>query len=203
MVTLAALVSDLDAELVRQGYKASTMVWYRGCWRRLERFFAARGVEEFSRDLAMAWVDETCGFFDKEQAGTLKPTDVYLFRVAQMLGDYAVHGAVLRRYSRSISRLAGDGVDTVARFQAWLRTADRAGRPCGRTRRWPGSSLRSWTPAAGWLVVTAVRSRRSSPRWRDTSSRPLSRSSVRCGRSSGSPAVRAWSAPPYWTRSRP
>ena len=100
MVTLAALVSDLDAELVRQGYKASTMVWYRGCWRRLERFFAARGVEEFSRDLALAWVDETCGFFDKEQAGTLKPTDVYLFRVAQMLGDYAVHGAVLRRYSR-------------------------------------------------------------------------------------------------------
>ena len=48
MVTLSALVSDLDAELVRQGYKGSTMVWYRGCWRRLERFFAARGVEEFS-----------------------------------------------------------------------------------------------------------------------------------------------------------
>jgi hypothetical protein len=63
MVTLSALVSDLDAELVRQGYKGSTMVWYRGCWRRLERFLAARGVEEFSRDLAMAWVDETCGFF--------------------------------------------------------------------------------------------------------------------------------------------
>ena len=54
MVTLSALVSDLDAELVRQGYKASTMVWYRGCWRRLERFFAARGVEEFSRDLPLA-----------------------------------------------------------------------------------------------------------------------------------------------------
>ena len=43
-----------------------------------------------------------------------------------MLGDYAVHGAVLRRYSRSLSRLAGDGADTVARFQAWLRTAGRA-----------------------------------------------------------------------------
>ena len=57
MVTLSALVSDLDAELVRQGYKGSTMVWYRGCWRRLERFFAARGVKEFSRDLLLAWVD--------------------------------------------------------------------------------------------------------------------------------------------------
>src|SRR5437868_9811189 len=87
MATLSALVSGLDAELHRLGYKDSTLVWYRGCWRRLERFFAARGVEEFCLDVAMAWVDEACGFFDKERAGTLKQTDVYLFRVAQMLED--------------------------------------------------------------------------------------------------------------------
>jgi hypothetical protein len=32
-------------------------------------------VQEFSLGLAMAWVDQACGgFFDKEQAGTLKPT---------------------------------------------------------------------------------------------------------------------------------
>ena len=62
----------LDAELVRLGYKDSTMVWYRGCWRRIERLFAARGMEEFSLEAALAWVDEpACGFFDKEQAGTL------------------------------------------------------------------------------------------------------------------------------------
>ena len=126
MVALSALVSGLDAELVRLGYKDSTMVWYRGCWRRVERFFASLGVEEFSLDLAMAWVDKACGFYGKEQAGTLKPTDVYLFRVAQMLNDYAVHGAVLRRYSRAVGMLAGDGADTIARFQAWLRAAGRA-----------------------------------------------------------------------------
>src|SRR6476620_4986076 len=120
MVTLSGLVSDLDAELVRQGYKSSTMLWYRGCWRRLERFFTARGVEEFSRDLALAWVDDACGYFAKEQAGTLKPADVYLFRVAQMLGDYAVHGAVLRRYHRSVSKLNAAGAETVARFQEHL-----------------------------------------------------------------------------------
>ena len=67
-----------------------------------------------------------CGFFEKERSGTLKPNDVYLFRVAQMLGDYAVHGAVLRRYSRSVDKLSGEDADTVARFQAWLRAADRA-----------------------------------------------------------------------------
>ena len=72
MVAVSELVSGLDAELVRLGYKVSMMVWYRGCWRRLERFFASRGVQEFSLGLAMAWVDQACGgFFDKEQAGTL------------------------------------------------------------------------------------------------------------------------------------
>ena len=126
MVALPALVSGLDAELVRLGYKDSTMAWYRGCWRRLQRYFAARGAEEFSLDLAMAWADEACGFFAKEQAGTLKQTDVYLFRVAQMLGDYETHGAVLRRYSRTVSKLAADDAAAVARFGAWLRAAERS-----------------------------------------------------------------------------
>jgi integrase len=126
MVALCALVSGLDAELVRLGYKDSTMVWYRGCWRRMQKYFAARGIEEFSLDVAMAWVDAACGFFGKEQSATLKPNDIYLFRVAQMLGEYAAHGAVLRRYSRSVSKLSGDGAKAVARFQASLRAADRA-----------------------------------------------------------------------------
>ena len=122
MVAVSELVFGLDAELVRLGYKASTMVWYRGCWRRLGRFFVSRGVQEFSLDLALAWVDQACGgFFDKERAGTLKATEVYLFRVAQMLNDFAVHGAVLRRYSRTVDKLAVGEADVVAQFQAWLR----------------------------------------------------------------------------------
>jgi integrase len=126
MTSVSALVSGLDAELRRLGYKDSTMVWYRGAWRRMGRYFAARGVQEFSLDLAMAWVDEACGFFAKEQAGTLKRTDVYLFRVAQMLEDYAVHGAVLRRYNRSVGRLDGPCAEAIARFQEHLRSAGRS-----------------------------------------------------------------------------
>ena len=116
MATLSALVSSLDAELRRLGYKDSTMVWYRGCWRRMQKHFAARGVEEFSLDAAMAWVDDACGFFAKEQAGTLKPDDIYMFRVAAMLGEYAAHGAVLRRYNRSVRKVDAAGAETVARF---------------------------------------------------------------------------------------
>jgi integrase len=144
MVALSALVSGLDAELVRLGYKDSTMVWYRGCWRRLQKYFAARRAEEFSLDVAMAWVDEACGFFAKEQAGTLKQTDVYLFRVAQMLGEYEAHGAVLRRYSRTVSKLTGDEAAAVARFGAWLRAAERS-----------ASTVRSYGTLAGEFAAFA------------------------------------------------
>jgi integrase len=122
MAAVSELVSALEAELVRLGYKPSTLKWYRGYWRRLEEHFAARGVREFSLDFAMAWVDEACGgFFAKEQAGTLKQTDVYVFRVAAMLDDFAVHGSVLRRYSRTVSKLSREQEHVLAGFGAWLR----------------------------------------------------------------------------------
>jgi hypothetical protein len=54
MAAFSVLVSGLDAEMARLGCKDSTMAWYRGCWRRLERYFAARGAEEFPLDVAMA-----------------------------------------------------------------------------------------------------------------------------------------------------
>lgn len=148
MVAVSVLVSGLDAELVRLGYKPSTMVWYRGCWRRLEAFFASRGVQDFSLDLAMTWVDQACGgFFDKEQAGTLKTTDVYLFRVAAMLDDFAVHGAVLRRYSRTVGKLTAGEADVVARFQASLRDGGRA-----------ASTVRAYGTVAGeFLAFTDTR----------------------------------------------
>jgi len=148
MVAVSELVSGLDAELVRLGYKDSRMVWYRGCWRRVERFFASGGVQEFSLDMAMAWVDEACGgFFVKEQAGTLKATDVYLFRVAAMLDDFAVRGAVLRRYSRSVGKLTVDQAEVVSRFQAWLQAAGCA-----------ASTVRAYGTVAGeFLAFTGAR----------------------------------------------
>lgn len=202
MATLSALVRGLDAELLRLGYKDATMAWYRRCWRRMQEHFAARGVEEFSLDAAMAWVDDACGFFGKEQAGTLKPNDIYLFRVAQMLGEYAAHGAVLRRYNRLVSKLDGAGAEAVARFQAHLRSAGRSASTVRTYGRWPGSSSRSPAPAAGWPAVTPPRSGRSSPRLRATSSRLSSRNCARCGRSCGSPAAAGWSTARAWRWSR-
>ena len=71
----------------------------------------------------MAWVDDACGFFAREQAGTLKPDDIYMFRVAAMLGEKRGARAVLRRYNRSVRKVDAAGAETVARFQAHLRAA--------------------------------------------------------------------------------
>jgi site-specific recombinase XerD len=38
-----------------------------------------------------------------------------------MLDDFAVHGSVLRRYSRSVTKLDAGQADVLARFRAWLR----------------------------------------------------------------------------------
>jgi integrase len=144
MATLSALVRGLDGELRRLGYEDATMVWYRRCWRRMQEHFAARGVEEFSLGAAMAWVDDACGFIGKEQAGTLRPHDIYLFRVAAMLGEYAAHGAVLRRYNRSVSKLDGTGAEAVGRFRAQLRSAGRS-----------ASTVRTYGTLAGEFVAFA------------------------------------------------
>ncbi len=148
MVAVSELVSGLDAELVRLGYKPSTMVWYRGCWRRLEAFFASRGVREFSLDVAMTWVDQACGgFFDKEQAGTLTASEVYLFRVAAMLDDFAVHGAVLRRYSRTVAKLTAGQAGVLEPFRAWLQDSGCA-----------ASTVRAYGTLAGeFLAFTDTR----------------------------------------------
>jgi integrase len=85
--------------------------------------------------------------FEKEQAGTLKQTDVYVFRVAAMLDDFAVHGSVLRRYSRSVSKLNAEHADVLARFGTWLRA-----------ERCAVSTVRAYGTVAGeFLAFTSTR----------------------------------------------
>jgi len=65
---VALPVSGLDAEMACPGCKDSAMAWYRGCRRRLERYFAARRAEEFPLEVAMAG-RRGLRLFAKEQAG--------------------------------------------------------------------------------------------------------------------------------------
>ena len=72
---------------------------------------------------------------------------MYFFRVAAMLDDFAVHGSVLRRYSRTVSKLDAEQADVLARFRAWLRATGCA-----------VSTVRAYGTVAGeFLAFTGTR----------------------------------------------
>lgn len=103
--TISELVKQLEAELIRKGYKESTLNYYRTNWKRILEHFEKQGESYFSESLAMEYVDSKCDFFAKEKAGLLTQNDIYLFRIVRMMGDFQQHGTILRRYNKSLSRI--------------------------------------------------------------------------------------------------
>lgn len=99
------LVNSLEQELLRMGYKDATLNYYRDNWKRIITYFDEHGEQFFSEEAAMRYVDEKCGFFAKEKAGLLTQSNIYLFRIVRMMGDFQQHGVVMRRYQRSLSRV--------------------------------------------------------------------------------------------------
>src|SRR5665811_2522013 len=68
-------------------------------------------------------------------------SDVYK-RQAAMLDDFAVRGAVLRRYSRTVEKLSVEQAEVLARFKMWLRVSGCA-----------ASTVRSYGTVAGEFVA--------------------------------------------------
>jgi integrase len=104
-MTIKELIKQLEQELIRMGYAEATLDYYRVNWKQITDYFDNLGETYFSEAAAMQYVDGKCGFFEKEQAGTLTQSNIYLFRIVRMMGDFAQHGTVLRRYHRSLSRV--------------------------------------------------------------------------------------------------
>jgi len=103
--TIRELINNLERELTRMGYAEATLNYYRVNWKMIITHFEEIGEAYFSEATAMEYVDKKCDFFKKEQAGTLTQSNIYLFRIVRMMGDFQQHGTVLRRYKRSLSRV--------------------------------------------------------------------------------------------------
>jgi site-specific recombinase XerD len=99
------LINSLEQEMLRMGCKDATLTYYRDNWKRIITHFDEHGEQFFSEAMAMRYVDEKCGFFAKEKAGLLTQSNIYLFRIVRMIGDFQQHGFVMRRYHRSLSRV--------------------------------------------------------------------------------------------------
>jgi site-specific recombinase XerD len=122
---LRELVQLLEQELIRQGYKEATLSYYRAHWQRIIKHFEDEGEEFFSEAVAMKYVNRKCDFFEKEQAGLLTQSNIYLFRVIRMMGDFQQHGVISRRYLRSLSRVNKEvHLDVLESFRRHCKHSD-------------------------------------------------------------------------------
>jgi len=135
-VPIRELITRLERELIRVGYAEATLNYYRAIWKRIIAYFEERGEPFFSETIAMEYVDNKCDFFAKEKAGTLTQSNVYLFRVVRMMGDFQQHGVILRRYERSLSRVnSPQNQEYLAKFKTYCAASGYATHTCSSYAR--------------------------------------------------------------------
>jgi len=92
------LTNRLEKELYRLHYTEASVMQYRRMWRRIASFFEQEGIEHFTEEAGIRFLDEQYNFSELEKAGKLTQSFINVFRVIRMLGDFQQHGSILRRY---------------------------------------------------------------------------------------------------------
>ncbi|MFT5351557.1 MAG: integrase/recombinase XerD [Gammaproteobacteria bacterium] len=92
------LTKRLEKELYRLHYTEASVTQYRRMWRRIATFFEQEGIDHFTEEGGMHFLDEQFNFFELEKTGKLTQYIINVFRVVRMLGDFQQHGSILRRY---------------------------------------------------------------------------------------------------------
>ena len=99
-LTLSTLLSELEQELIRLGYTEGSMKFYRNRWRKLMEFAHRRGEQCFSEQLGIDFVREYFGIEQDDFGKVLNQAQTQELRVIRMVGDFQMHGSVLRRYMK-------------------------------------------------------------------------------------------------------
>jgi site-specific recombinase XerD len=102
------LTTSLEKELLRLHYSESTLKSYRRMWCRITTFLENEGVEHFTEEIGMRFIDKEYDFFELEKTGKLKQSDINAFRIVRMLGDFQQHSSILRRYYKQRGLLQTD-----------------------------------------------------------------------------------------------
>jgi hypothetical protein len=66
---LRELITLLEKELYRLHYTEQTIKYYRMMWRHIVTFCESEGVEHFTEDLGMRFLDKWYNFFELEKTG--------------------------------------------------------------------------------------------------------------------------------------
>lgn len=74
------------------------MKFYKQQWMMLLEFSQERDEVYYSEKLGIDFVEKKFNILQKDSEGSLKRSEVQKLRVIRMLGDFQLHGSVLRRY---------------------------------------------------------------------------------------------------------
>ncbi|MCL5123952.1 MAG: tyrosine-type recombinase/integrase [Deltaproteobacteria bacterium] len=121
-LSLQDLIARLEKELYRLNYTEQTIKYYRRMWRHIVTFFENEGVDHFTEEVGMRWLDEQYNFFELEKAGKLTQSIINTFRVVRMLGDFQQHGSILRRYYKQQDLLkSGEFEELLQRYACYCQ----------------------------------------------------------------------------------
>jgi len=96
--TLQELILNLEQELLRLGYTKGSMTFYKRRWKMLLAFAEDQGEVYYSEHLGINFIEKQFNILQKDFEGTLTQAEVQNLRIIRMLGDFQLHGAILRRY---------------------------------------------------------------------------------------------------------
>lgn len=74
------------------------MQFYERHWKKLVHFAEERGESLYSEQLGLDFLEQHFHIFEKESNQGLSQTEVQRLRIIRMIGDFQLHGAILRRY---------------------------------------------------------------------------------------------------------
>ncbi len=97
-LTFNDLTHRLEDELHRLHYTEGSIQGYRRAWKHIATFLKQEGLESFTEEAGMRFLDTKYDFFRLENAGELTQSLINRLRVIRMLGDFQQHGSILRRY---------------------------------------------------------------------------------------------------------
>jgi len=98
VLSFPELTSRLEKELCRLHYNQQSIKYYKLMWRRIATFLESEGSEVFTEEAGLRFLERAYNYFELEKAGNLTQSIINVSRVVRMLGDFQLHGCILRRY---------------------------------------------------------------------------------------------------------
>jgi len=107
------LTSRLEEELCRLHYNEQSIKYYRLMWRRVATFLESENSKVFTEEAGLRFLEREYNYFELEKVGDLTQSIINASRVVRMLGDFQLHGCILRRYYKQKKLLQNKSYEEV------------------------------------------------------------------------------------------